>query len=76
MPTIKEILNQEQLRPDDPRVDMELHLKVQNALRPISDETYGIDHWTNPNARLEIRQRMRQERMRVIQEHLAEKEGK
>jgi hypothetical protein len=76
MPTIKEILNQEQLRPDDPRVDMELHLKVQNALRPISDETYGIDHWINPNARLEIRQRMRQERMRVIQEHLAEKEGK
>jgi hypothetical protein len=56
-------------------VDLELHLKVQTALGPISDETYGIDHWTYPSARLEIRQRMKQERMRVIQEHLAQKDS-
>jgi hypothetical protein len=77
MPTLQEILNQEeQLQPDDPRVDFDLHLKVQAALKPIADETYGIDHWTYPSARLEIRQRMKQERLRVIQEHLADKEGK
>jgi hypothetical protein len=77
MPTLDEILNQpEQIQPDDPRVDFELHLKVQAALKPISDDTSGIDHWTYPNAWREIKFRMKQERLRVIQEHLAEKEGK
>jgi hypothetical protein len=66
----------EVLRPDHPRVDLELHLKVQDTLRDYAAE--HVVNWLrnpmeNPQGIHQINMAMKAIRQNVINEHLKAK---